>query len=238
MPDAIVLCGGAGLRLRSITGDRPKSLAGVGSRPFLDLLLAQLARHGVTRAILAVGHRKEAICEHFADYRGKPDLVYSAESSPLGTGGALRKAVDLLETESALVLNGDSYTDVNLKEFVAEHRESGAEVSLVVVHTDGRSDCGTVQFDQDCRIKSFAEKAAHTSFSYANAGIYMISRRLLQSIPLGRPVSLEHEIFTLWLEQQEHLRAYVHGGTCTDIGTPDRYWKAQEVLAEVGGRSG
>src|SRR5262252_1483251 len=99
-PDAIVLCGGAGLRLRSIISNAPKGMADIAGRPFLELLLRQLHRHGSRRVILAVGYGKNAIRSYFGDQAFGLHLVYSEEPSPLGTGGALRKAVDLVNADS------------------------------------------------------------------------------------------------------------------------------------------
>src|ERR1017187_4110469 len=120
VPDAIVLCGGAGLRLRSVTGTAPKSMSSIDGRPFLELLLRQLRRYGFQRVILAVGYEREVIYSHFGETAFGLKLTYPAESSPLGTGGALRNALGAVESETALIMNGDSYTDVDLSRFGAE----------------------------------------------------------------------------------------------------------------------
>src|SRR5215471_14932402 len=106
MPDAILLCGGAGVRLRSITGEAPKPMASIGGRPFLELLLKQLRRNDFARAILAVGYKKDAIRSYFGDRAFGLRLEYAAESFPLGTGGALRGAADLVASDAALIMNG------------------------------------------------------------------------------------------------------------------------------------
>src|SRR5271165_6589112 len=142
--DAILLCGGAGLRLRSVIGNAPKGMADVAGRPFLELLLRQLRRHGFERAILAVGYQKDIIQSHFGEQAFGLHLAYSVELCPLGTGGALRNAVDVVESDSVLVMNGDSYTDANLTKFVAAYHESKADASVLLVPADGRDDCGTV----------------------------------------------------------------------------------------------
>jgi D-glycero-alpha-D-manno-heptose 1-phosphate guanylyltransferase len=131
--DAIILCGGAGLRLRPVTGDTPKSLARVSGRPFLETLLRQLQRYGFQRVILAIGHAGADIQSHFGESFCGIDVVYSNESSPLGTGGALRNAAGCVRSSSCLVINGDSYTDVDLDKFVANHLEAEADASVVVV---------------------------------------------------------------------------------------------------------
>jgi len=233
MPDAMVLCGGAGARLRSVTANLPKVMASVGGRPFLELLLRQLQRHGFERVILAVGYQQEVIRAHFGEQTAGLALAYSVESSPLGTGGALRNAVGLLESDSVLVLNGDSYTDADLYRFVVDHRESNADVSLVVVPTDGRGDCGVVQVDRKGRVERFDEKKSPSGSQYANAGIYILSRNLLDDISPERPISLEQELFPQWLERRRHIHAHVFSGKCVDIGTPERYREAQQSLASV-----
>src|SRR5271157_925044 len=122
--DAILLCGGAGLRLRSVIGNAPKGMADVAGRPFLELLLRQLRRHGFERAILAVGYQKDMIYSHFGERAFGLYLAYSVESRPLGTGGALRNAADLIESENVLIMNGDSYTDADLRELAVDHHEA------------------------------------------------------------------------------------------------------------------
>jgi NDP-sugar pyrophosphorylase family protein len=231
--DAILLCGGAGLRLRSVTGDAPKSLASIGDRPFLELLLSQLRRHGFHRAILAVGYRNDAIRAHFGDRALGLTLEYSIESEPLGTGGALRKAADLIESESALIMNGDSYTDADLSAFAADYRDAKADVSMVVVPADGRVDCGLVSVDASGKVVGFKEKQIASGTQHVNAGIYMASKRILRDIPDGIQASLEAELFPRWLAEGKSLRAFSYSGACIDIGTPERYQSAQDSLANV-----
>jgi NDP-sugar pyrophosphorylase family protein len=233
MPDAILLCGGAGLRLRSVIGNAPKGMAEVAGRPFLELLLRQLRRHGFEQAILAVGYQKDMIHSHFGEGAFGLHLEYSAESRPLGTGGALRNAADLVRSESVLIMNGDSYTDADLSKFVAGHREARADASVVVVPADGRGDCGSVLVDVDGRLASFEEKLGAFRAPYVNAGIYAVSRPMLYEIPAGLEVSLERELLPRWLQQGRYIKGFVCLGRCIDIGTPERYRSAQDTLASV-----
>src|SRR5271156_3599648 len=173
--DAIVLCGGAGLRLRSVTGEAPKSLATIGGRPFLEILINQLRRHGFERVILAVGYQRDLIRSHFDGRALDISLEYSVESTPLGTGGALRNAVDFVKSEAVLIVNGDSYTDADLSRFVSDHCESRADLTVLVVPTDGRVDCGLVSVNPDGKVMGFKEKQSATGMQYVNAGIYMVA---------------------------------------------------------------
>lgn len=229
--DAVLLCGGAGLRLRSVLGNAPKGMADVAGRPFLELLLRQLRRHGFERVILAVGYQNDMIYSHFGERACGLDLAYSTESSPLGTGGALRNAADLIESENVLIMNGDSYTNADLGEFVVDHHEAKADLSVVVVPADERGDCGSIAIDGSGKLTSFAEKQDPFHAPYINAGIYMTSRQLLYEIPPGLEVSLERELLPQWLRQGKYIRGFVCLGKCIDIGTPERYRSAQDILA-------
>lgn len=234
VPDAVVLCGGAGLRLRSVTGDAPKSLANIGGRPFLEILLSQLRRHGFQRVILAVGYQRDLIREHFGDGRAFGlDLKYSIESAPLGTGGALRNAVDQIGSDAVLIMNGDSYTDADLAAFLTDYRSSKPDVSMLVVPADGRVDCGLVSVDADGKVLGFKEKQSAAGTQFVNAGIYLARKSALAGIQPGIQVSLETDLFPRWLAEGRHLRAFRHSGECVDIGTPDRYQRAQTTLANV-----
>jgi len=234
--DAVVLCGGAGLRLKSITGQDPKVMACVNGRPFLELILSQLGRHWFRRAILAVGYRKEAVISHFGEQACGLVLQYSVEPSPLGTGGALRNAANFVRSENVLVMNGDSYTDADLGHLLLMHAAEKADVSMVVVPVDGRSDCGSVFLAPTGRITRFEEKELSSGKIYANAGIYVFSRHMLAMIPEGTQMSLEKDMFPQWIRDGVFVRAFIHFGTCIDIGTPDRFRTATKALAnaEVG----
>lgn len=231
--DAIILCGGAGLRLKSVTGNAPKSLANIAGRPFLEIMLSQLRRHGFQRVVLAVGYQKELIQEHFGDRALGLALKYSIESTPLGTGGALRKAVDLIESDTAVIMNGDSYTGADLAAFVGDYRNAKADVSMLVVPADGRVDCGLVSVDDTCKVLGFKEKQSPLGVQYVNAGIYAIAKHALGGIQPGIQISLESDIFPRWLANGKYLRAFIHPGECVDIGTPERYQRAQLTLANA-----
>jgi NDP-sugar pyrophosphorylase family protein len=232
IPDVVILCGGAGMRLRSITGAGPKTMASIAGRPFIELLLLQLKRHGFSRVILSVGYQAQVIRDHLGDRAFGLELLYSLESSPLGTGGALGQAANLITTESALVMNGDSYTDVDLGRLVLTHRKDKADLTVVVV-PDSRSDAGSVLLDHQGRIIAFAEKRVVQSSCYRSAGVYMFRRELAGSIPAAVQSSLEDQLFPRWIEEDRQIRAFVHPGKCIDIGTPERYRSAQDILASV-----
>ncbi len=233
MPDAVILCGGAGVRLRTLIGGSSQGHGQRGRPAFLSVLLRQLVRYRFERAILAVGYQRAVIRSHFGERAFGLELVYSAEASPLSTGGALRNAAELIETDSVLVLNGDSYTDVDLSGFVGDYRETAPDVSVVVVPADGRGDCGFVLIDGAGRVVGFDEKRASSTACYVNVGIYMFARDGVYDMPAEREVSLERDLLPLWLRPGKHVRGFIHSGECVDIGTPECYRSAQTVLANV-----
>jgi NDP-sugar pyrophosphorylase family protein len=208
-------------------------MATIAGRPFLELLLKQLQRSGFESAILAVGYQRDVIRTYFGENAHGLDLMYSDESSPLGTGGALRNAADLVQSDTVLVMNGDSYTDADLIRFVVDHDESEADASMIVVPVDGRNDCGSVMLDQSDRLVGFEEKQDPSQAPYLNAGIYLVSRSLLFDIPPLLQISLERELIPRWLKEGKYIKGFVHSGKCVDIGTPERYQGAQDMLARV-----
>jgi len=231
-PDAVILAGGAGLRLKSVTGETPKPMAKIGERPFLEILFHQLKRQGLVRIILSVGQKQQVIREHFGENTSGLQLCYSLEQMPLGTGGALRQSVAHVVTKNFLALNGDSYTDVNLEQLMLAHFNAKADVTMAVI-PESRSDAGSVVFDQDGKVTAFAEKQFVQGSSYLSAGIYMLNKDLVEEIASGVNISLEEHLFPRWLASGKHIQAIVSPARCIDIGTPERYLEAQGLLAKV-----
>ncbi len=233
---AVILCGGLGTRLRSVVQDRPKSMAMVSGRPFLIYLLDQLTEAGVSEIILATGYLGDHVSGLLGEsYRGA-QLHYSRESSPMGTGGALRLAA--LSCPVAMVLNGDSYCKVDLAAFIEWHFDSGNRNSMIVTHVDDARQFGSVQVDTAGRIIAFQEKSPGSGVptpGLINAGIYILCSELIESIPAGRPVSLEREIFPRWVDGD--FRVFRSKGAFVDIGTPVSFASASEYVGAEGKES-
>ena len=231
-PDVIVLSGGFGLRLRGVIGETPKPMAQIAGRPFMELLLKQLKRHEFSRVILSVGYKQEIIREYFGDAAFGLELMYSIETSPLGTGGAMRESAAHVRTETALVMNGDSYTNVDLTRLVRSHKRGDADVTVVVI-PETRSDAGSVVLDRNGKVKTFAEKRLIPDSKYLSAGIYVLGKDLINAVPHAAKVSLEEQLFPQWLADGKNIEAFVFEGPCVDIGTPERYQKAQVILEKM-----
>jgi NDP-sugar pyrophosphorylase family protein len=216
---AIILAGGLGTRLRSVVPDLPKPMADVGGRPFLDYLLRQLARGGFDDVILATGHRAEAIEQYFGRGGGHGmRLAYSREPQPLGTGGALKLAERHLAGDRIVVMNGDSFFDIPIRELVATHERSGATATLALSHRDEAGRYGSVELDAGGAVTGFAEKTASAAPGLVNGGVYVVERSVVAAMPAGVPVSLEHDVFPSLVGRGLHGVAF--DGAFIDIGVP------------------
>ncbi|MEE8557300.1 MAG: nucleotidyltransferase family protein [Myxococcota bacterium] len=229
--DAWVLCGGEGLRLRSTIRDVPKVLAPVAGRPFLEIVLDGLRSQGVDRYVLCAGYRADAIRAALPRLRTRGQVSISVEARPLGTGGALRRALDQGKSDPLLALNGDSICRVDLREMLRTHRECGARATLALAPTIESQDYGAVQIDADGRVERFAEKQT-LGPGLASAGIYLIERALLEALP-PEPFSLETDLFPM-LAAERGLYAHVCDAPFVDIGTPERYAEAARTLEALG----
>jgi len=229
---AVLLVGGKGTRLQTVVSSKPKPLALVGNIPFLELLVMQLRSQGVHRMIMSTGHLADQIEETFGDGgRWNSDIRYSRESQPLGTAGAVKAAEGYLE-ESAdfLVVNGDSFMEIDLPKFLGFHRQHRGVASMAVRKVPDAARYGTVDVDASKRIIGFSEKTGNTSPGMINAGVYLFQRSVLKFIPEG-PSSLEKDLFPKLLTQG--MYALEKDGVFIDIGTPEDYARAQRIYQEL-----
>ena len=229
---AILLVGGKGTRLQAVVSSKPKPLALVGNIPFLELLVLQLRSQGVHRMIMSTGHLADQIEETFGDgRRWNSDIRYSRESKPLGTAGAVKAAEAYLE-ESAdfLVVNGDSFMETHIPEFLCFHRQHRGVASMAVRKVPDAARYGTVHMDASKRIIGFSEKTGNTSPGMINAGVYLFQRSVLKFVPEG-PSSLEKDLFPNLLARG--MYALEQHGMFIDIGTPEDYARAQRLYQEL-----
>lgn len=225
---AVILAGGMGTRLREVVADRPKVLAEVNGRPFLACLLDRLAEAGIRRVVLCTGYMAELVRDTFGDNYHGMSLLYSQENTPLGTGGALRLALPLIASDPALVMNGDSFCDADLGLFARQHHSASAPASLILVQVDDVARYGAVDVDEAGRVVSFREKGSQSGKGMINAGIYLIARHVIASIPSKRAVSLEREVFPRLID--EGLSGFPQPSRFIDIGIPSDYHAASAFL--------
>lgn len=228
---AAILAGGLGTRLRPVVNDRPKVLAEISSRPFLTYLLEQLVCSGIKSAVLCTGYIGEQVKSAFGDAFGSMRLSYSQESSQLGTAGALRLALSQIQSHSVLVMNGDSFCEVDFGKFWAWRAAKGVEAALMLTQVPDTRRYGRVQVDAGGRVLKFEEKGVTEGSGLINAGIYLLDRSLLLTIPENTNVSLEKEMFPAWIERG--LYGYSNTGRFLDIGTPESYALAEKFFEEM-----
>jgi D-glycero-alpha-D-manno-heptose 1-phosphate guanylyltransferase len=228
--EAIVLAGGLGTRLAGRLEGMPKSMAPIAGRPFLEIVLRQLRGAGCTRVVLAVGHLHTIIQEHFGATFNGMRIDYSVESRPLGTGGAIRKALAQVAEESALIMNGDTYLHTDYADMMRFNAVEGAGITIAVVPRPDVSRYGGVVVDRK-RIVAFNEKG-RSGPGWISAGVYVLPINLEWPPGLNEKFSIEHDFFA---PEVARLRpaAYEVSGYFLDIGVPEDLDRAQTELAPV-----
>lgn len=218
---AVILAGGRGTRLKSIIHDVPKPMAPVNGRPFLEFLISRLAGEGVCDIILSVGYLYEKIVEHFGD-GGKfnVSITYCVEHEPLGTGGGVREALLMADSDDVIVMNGDTFSAVDMKTLVQFHKRMGVVATMVAIPVADATRYGAVNISSQGLVTEFSEKMT-TCSALINSGCYVFNSKVLTTIPQGN-VSLEHEVLPV-LVRNGWLAAHVQDTPFIDIGVPEQY---------------
>lgn len=234
--EAIVLAGGLGTRLRSCVADLPKCMAPVGSGPFLEYLLEELARQGVTRVILSVGYLREKVMEYVNRRPWPFDLAWAVEEEPLGTGGGIRLALSKAKEKRVLVLNGDTFFHVpSLAELLAVE----APVAMALKPMRDFDRYGSVEtapvisgeVGKPLRVTAFREKK-HCAEGLVNGGVYALDRDLFRGLELPEKFSFEEAVLEP-LAAEGKVAGKVFDGYFIDIGIPADYERAQRELPEL-----
>jgi NDP-sugar pyrophosphorylase family protein len=230
--DAIVLAGGRGTRLAPVLPDRQKVTVAVAGVPFVLRVVHWLRRAGMTRIVLAAGHRADDVeyaLQPVGPWPGK--IIVSTEPYPLGTAGAVRRAARSTTGNPVLVVNGDSFADIDPAALLDFHRERRALVSLALVSAPDVARYGAVEMSVDDRVLSFTEKSsAPARAGWISAGVYAFDRAAFDLIPPDRPASLERELFPSLIGQS--LYAARFDARFIDIGTPESLAQAPAFFAE------
>jgi mannose-1-phosphate guanylyltransferase len=224
---ALVLAGGEGTRLRPLTLTLPKPVIPLAGRPFLSFMLDWLKRHGVDDVLLSCGYRSHDVERVLGNEHRGMRLRYVIEDEPLGTAGPLRLAADsgVLDEERVLVLNGDTLTDLNLTQEIAQHEATKARATLALVAVEDTASYGVVPTTDAGEVEAFLEKQPGPApTNRINAGAYVLDREVVDMVPAGRAVSIEREVFPELVGNG--LYGYLADAYWMDIGTPERYLDA------------
>jgi len=224
--DAVILAGGFGTRLQGLVKDVPKPMAMVNGKPFLEYLLIKLQDSGIKRVVISVGYKYESIVDYFGYRFQKMQLIYTLEDTPLGTGGAICLAIKETRGQNVLVLNGDTFFDVDIPALMKYHLSEEADVTLALKSMNNPQRYGTVELEYQ-RITLFREKSKILSKGLINGGVYALKKKLLYDKNIGEKFSfekdfLEKEVYKLY------LCAFPSDAYFIDIGIPADYLKANE----------
>ena len=196
-------------------------MAPIKGKPFLEYIILQLKSQNLKDIIISTGYKGSIIKNYFQD-GGNWDIniEYSEEDKPLGTGGALRKAGELIDDEQFIVMNGDSFFDIEFKQLISFHEDKQAVATIGLAYVETIERYGQVEIGNDGEITKFIEKGNSVSSGYINGGIYILNSELINKIPLGQ-VSLETEVLPNLINRG--LFGMKFKSFFIDIGRPEEY---------------
>lgn len=224
---AVILAGGMGTRLKSVVSDLPKPMAPVAGRPFLGYLLALLERQGITEVVLSVGHLRERIIDALGDRHGGVRLRYAVEETPLGTGGALRAALNMVDVYPAFALNGDTFLELDYRAMEQAHRAAGAAFTIALRRMPDTGRYGRAKVERG-RVIGF-EAGGQGGPGSINAGVYLFADNPLRDPALPERFSFERDFLEPRIAALAPL-AFETDDYFIDIGVPDDYARAQREL--------
>jgi mannose-1-phosphate guanylyltransferase len=237
MAVGILLVGGFGTRLMPLTKNTPKPMLTVAGVPVTEHQIAMAKAAGITEIVLATSYLSEVFIPYFGDgSKWGIKIKYAVEKEPLGTGGAIRNAAQLLDTnESVVILNGDVLSSHNLTEQIRQHEAHGADVTLHLTEVEDARAFGCVPTDSDGRVTAFLEKMENPVTNQINAGCYVFNPRIISIIPLDTVVSVERETFPQLVESGAKVFGFVENAYWLDIGTPRALLKASIDIVKRSG---
>ena len=228
---ALILAGGLGTRLRAAVPDLPKPMAPIRNRPFLEHQMDYWIGQGVTKFILSVGYMHELIEAHFGETYRQCPVVYAREAAPLGTGGGLLLGLSHAQENEVLVLNGDTFFEVSLAQFRAQHQALQADVSIALRRIAKNARYGEVVLDTQGFVAAF-NAAGNGGEGIINGGVYLMRPAALLDLGFaaGDKVALEQDLFPRLLNTGKRLAGFISNTNFIDIGIPEDYYRAADIL--------
>lgn len=230
--EVVILAGGLGTRLRSVVKEVPKCMAPVAGKPFLWYLLKYLSRYDVSRVILSVGYLREVIFKWIDEVKDEFsfEFDYAVEEEPLGTGGGIRLAMSKVQGKEAIILNGDTFFDVDLNKLIEEHQSQGwAKITLALKPMENFDRYGTVKTNENGRIIRFNEKQPCPK-GVINGGVYVLNKDDILYEGLPSKFSFENDFLQKKCGAHGCLYGVVQNGYFIDIGIPEDYHRASFEL--------
>ena len=230
---ALILAGGMGTRLKSVVSEVPKPMAPINGVPFLEIQINYWISQGINKFILSVGYKNEIILNYFGSKFNDVQINYIIEDTPLGTGGAILNAISENNiTKPFLLLNGDTYFDVSLKDLSEFHSKKCSNFTFSVFKSDNRSRYLGLSVDSNMKIVSSGLIKDLGDTKYVNGGVYIIDPIIFQHIELepNKQISLESEVIPRLISKNISLYACEFNTKFIDIGIPEDYFNAQIIL--------
>jgi D-glycero-alpha-D-manno-heptose 1-phosphate guanylyltransferase len=223
--EAVVLAGGFGTRLNAVVPDRPKPMAEINGRPFLEYLFDFLMKQGIEKIILSVGYRSEMISGYFGNRYQNLTLCYAAETSPLGTGGGIRFALSQITGDKVFIINGDTFFRISLPRMEEEFHRKKADILLALHPVNNPDRYGVIGLQEKGRVHTFREKGQSTGPSLVNGGIYLMKSGIFSGFDLPPAFSLEKDFLEI---NAGMLRIFgiPFDNDFIDIGIPETYHEA------------
>lgn len=229
--EAVIFVGGLGTRLRETVPNLPKPMAPVAGKPFLDYLIKFLEKNKVSKIILSVGFKSDIIINYYSNHNFNLDIKFSEEITPLGTGGALKKSLELIENKDFFVLNGDTYFPINLKNFLEFHKNVSSDLTIASYEIKNELRYASLSLNDDGKVtnieKSISDKC------YINAGIYIFNKYKLENFfkfnKNKEKFSLEDDVFPVFIKKM-NVYANIFHENFIDIGLPKDYKNAYNFV--------
>lgn len=227
LKEAIILAGGFGTRLQSVVNDVPKPMAPINHEPFLNYVFDYLKHYHIEHVVLSTGYLADKITDYYKNQFNGISISYTKEMNPLGTGGGIRLAMEQCTKKDILVLNGDSFFDINLNRYYNQHTSFHSDCSLALRKVNNAARYGTIKLGNGF-IKSFKEKDNIEQPGLINGGVYILNRELyLGKTIANEAFSIEKDFFEKRINEL-NLLGFEYDGYFIDIGIPEDYKKAQD----------
>lgn len=228
LKEAIILAGGFGTRLKSVVNDVPKPMAPINNEPFLNYVFDYLKHYQIEHVVLSTGYLSEKIVEYYkTEYKGIK-VSYAKEETPLGTGGGIRLAMTKCTTKDVLVLNGDSFFDVDINTHYKNHISKRADCTLALRKVDDAARYGTIVLGSENIIETFKEKDNIEQAGLINGGVYILNREVyFNKTDEVAPFSIEKDFYEKKIKELQ-IFGFEYDGYFIDIGIPEDYKKAQD----------
>ncbi|NVJ60869.1 MAG: NTP transferase domain-containing protein [Gammaproteobacteria bacterium] len=220
--EVIILAGGLGTRLRSEVSDVPKPMAPVGAKPFLEVILDNFLRFDISKFVISIGYLGGVISSYFGNSYKGIEIAYCHEDEPLGTGGAIKKALNYIENQQAIIVNGDTFIDLDFSDMFSQFSRQQSQIMIALKEVDNCSRYGTVKINSNNLVVDFSSN--QTGKGLINTGVYMVScdffRKLFTEEKFSFEKYIESNVSSL------NINAYISNSYFIDMGIPEDYQKA------------